>query len=105
MPVGTFDVLALPFAFGPEVAGVPSLLGGARPFVIRVEAETVADAPGPIQGQLDYWDEQDRFRSDTFFDSIQVTASGHSAFTPKIRFKSLTVNGQLVRGRWSITGG
>ena len=102
MPSGTFNVMATPLAFGPFVAHVPSLLGGAGSFLIAVEADSISDAVGPILGQLDYWDTQDRFRSDTFFDSIRVTASGRSAFTPKIRFKSLTVNGQIVRGRWSI---
>ncbi|GHD42176.1 hypothetical protein GCM10017083_06860 [Thalassobaculum fulvum] len=105
MSSGWFDVIAWPFKFGPEAPRVSSILGGSQPFVIQVEADSIADLPGPILGQLSYWDEQERFRSETFFDSIRVIAGGGSAFTPKIRFQSLTVNAQMVRGRWSITGG
>lgn len=102
MPIGTFEVIALPFKFGPEVFGISSLLGGPRPFTIHVQAGSISDAPGPVQGQPSYWDDQDRFRTDSFFDSIRATAGSRNAFTPKVRFKSLTVNGQVVRGRWSV---
>ncbi len=103
MPTKTFEVVALPFEYGEDVfPSLPSLLGGARSFVIKVKAWTISNMPGPFQGQLDYWDEQERFRSDTFFDSIEVAASGRSAFTPKIRFRSLSGTGQIIKGTWTI---
>ena len=67
-------------------------------FIIKISAESIADLKGPIEGIIEYFDRNDRHRSEIFDNSVEVIASTKNAFTPKVRFKSFTVNGKIVRG-------
>lgn len=100
MRSNVFSVWAPPFAFGLAAAGIPSFLGGATPFNFRVTAESVSAAVGPIEGLVAFYDEQERWTSRSFAAAVEVVLSNRSAFAPKTYFKSLTANGQTVRGRW-----
>lgn len=91
--IRTEKYLAPPFIYGNKLHG-PAILGGGTPVSITVEAESVSALPGPVQGELLYFDNTGKKQVTTFFDSIKVAADPNGASQPVVRFKSLTINAQ-----------
>jgi hypothetical protein len=75
----------------------PVILGGGVPVSIILGLTPVTSLPGPILGQLTYFNQRGTRAVTEFFDEITVSGDPDGAFQPEVRVKSLTVNAQGVR--------
>jgi len=74
-----------------------AILGGGVPVHIHVTLTPLSSMPGPILGELTYFDRNGRRRVETFYDEIRVQGDPDGAFQPSVRVKSQTLNPQAVR--------